>query len=406
MKQGWLISALAALAVTAVPAMAEEMTPEAEKPQAPPVQVAPEAEKPSAPGTQLAGAGSGTPGTPMPSEEKKPDPPPPPRFTYGGQADGYFLTNLNDPPDGINLFRAFDYKDEQGPHLGLIDIWMQYGRDPVGARVDFDFGPTAHLVNAFEPTDDDIWAHIQQAYISVNLNKAGTTYVDFGKWVTTAGAEVIEPRDNWLYSRGLLFNLAIPFYHLGIRGYHYLNSTDYVGAAVHRGWNAVSSPDHDPGFAIFAAKAMNPQLTLIGNYYGGEEFLGMDKDFRHLVDLIALYNPGGKLAYTANFDFVTQDGMNLYGLSAQAKYALNARQYIAARGEFLIDDDEAYVGTDTFSVTLGFAHLINKYLQTRVEFRQDFASDDVFPEGNGRRRKHHFSDDQPTFLISLIAGYP
>jgi len=33
--------------------------------------------------------------------------------------------------------------------------------------------------------------------------------------VTPAGAEVVESKDNWNYSRGLLFAWAIPYFHFG-----------------------------------------------------------------------------------------------------------------------------------------------------------------------------------------------
>ena len=39
--------------------------------------------------------------------------------------------------------------------------------------------------------------------------------INVGKFVTPAGAEVIETKDNWNYSRGLLFALAIPYFHFG-----------------------------------------------------------------------------------------------------------------------------------------------------------------------------------------------
>ena len=40
--------------------------------------------------------------------------------------------------------------------------------------------------------------------------------LDFGKFYTTAGAEVIEANKNWLYSRSILFNV-IPLVHTGAR---------------------------------------------------------------------------------------------------------------------------------------------------------------------------------------------
>ena len=40
---------------------------------------------------------------------------------------------------------------------------------------------------------------------------------DFGKFVSPLGNEVIETKDNWNYSRSLLFTLAVPYYHMGMR---------------------------------------------------------------------------------------------------------------------------------------------------------------------------------------------
>ena len=46
----------------------------------------------------------------------------------------------------------------------------------------------------------------------------------------TAGAEVIENKDNLNYSRGLLFALAIPYYHMGARvGYAFSDKVSLTG---------------------------------------------------------------------------------------------------------------------------------------------------------------------------------
>jgi hypothetical protein len=89
-----------------------------------------------------------------------------------------------------------------------------------GFRVDLDYGPTATLVHSFEPTGEATGGdlqNIEQAYVSYLAPAGAGLQLDFGKFVTPAGYEVIETKDNWNYSRSLLFALAVPYYHLGLR---------------------------------------------------------------------------------------------------------------------------------------------------------------------------------------------
>src|SRR5205823_1138365 len=62
--------------------------------------------------------------------------------------------------------------------------------------------------------------------------------LDFGKFVTSAGAEVIESHSNWNYSRSLLFAWAIPYYHFGLRATE--TKGHFAGGfQVVNGWNNV-----------------------------------------------------------------------------------------------------------------------------------------------------------------------
>ena len=60
---------------------------------------------------------------------------------------------------------------------------------------------------------------------------------DFGKFVTPFGNEVIESKDNWNYSRSLLFSLAIPYYHQGLRATYSPNDQVTLAGYLVNGWN-------------------------------------------------------------------------------------------------------------------------------------------------------------------------
>jgi hypothetical protein len=406
MERRWLISAAAALSVMAAPAWAEDKVSDSETPAPPAPAAAAPAPVPAAGETKPVTPVAAAPTAPgVQKDEMKA----PPKFTYGGTVDAYFSSGWNDPGRGKNGLAIFDPEDENGAHLGYSEVWAQYARDPIGFRLDVMWGPAGRVVNFAERPNsgDEVWDYIQQAYISVNLNKKGTTYADFGRWVTPVGAEVIEAKDNYNYSRGILFGFAIPFTHTGLRVYHYLNDTDYVMAHVSTGWDRVSlNNSQEPGFGITFNKVLNPKWTFLGSYLGGEEpnANGGGNSYRNLVDVVLSHTANEKLTYVLNADLGEQSGDFWFGIAALAKYQLNAKSYVAGRAEFLHDADGVRFGTlnstTGYGVTVTYAYLWNKYFQTRAEYRHDFSNRNLFPENRAG-----LAEDQGRFIVSAILSY-
>jgi len=338
-------------------------------------------------------------------------------YTYGGSADAYYSKNFNNPFTGMNTLRAFDVRDSR-IDLGLIDIWLERARTPIGFRVDLQFGPTSNLVQAFDPNKSDVMDRIQQLYVSANTNKEGTHYFEFGKWVTMHGAELIEPVDNWLYTRGLLFTWAIPFYHTGARYWNYFNDHDYVMVNITQGWNTSfqDNGDGDASFGISFGKKAGP-VTYILNYQGGNEpgATGTDFGFRHLLDAVVTYDPSPLWNFVFNADYGTQDGVNLgpgpmstrvswYGVSGMTKYQIDGQQYVAFRAEVLRDKEGFLFGTPqtAASVSLGYTRHINKYFQVRGEVRHDWSTfGSLFPSGVPGA----FQGGETTVGIATILSY-
>jgi len=402
MERRWLLSAATAFALTAAPTWADDNVSDSEAP-APPVPTA------AAPAPAPAGDEKAPLAAPKLPEIQRDEMKPPPKFTYGGTFDAYFSSGWNDPSTGRNGLAIFDFQDENGPHLGYSEVWAQYARDPIGFRLDVMWGPAGRVVNFAERPNsrDDVWDYIQQAYISVNLNKKGTTYLDFGRWVTPVGGEVIEAKDNYNYSRGILFGWAIPFTHTGARVYHYVNDTDYWMAHVSSGWDRVSlNNNQEPGFGITYNKVLNPKWTFLASYLGGEEpnANGGGPSYRNLVDVVLSHTANEKLSYILNADFAEQSGAYWFGVAAMAKYQLNAKSYVAGRAEVLHDADGVRFGTLSsttgYGVTVTYAYLWNKYFQTRAEYRHDFSNRSLFPEDNLGVGK-----DQGRFIVSAILSY-
>jgi hypothetical protein len=229
--------------------------------------------------------------------------------------------------------------------------------------------------------------------------------VDVGKFVTPMGAEVIESKDNWNYSRGLLFTYAIPFYHFGARAKYTFNDKYNVTGFVVNGWNNVvdNNSGKTYGFSFVGNPTKKVSYTI--NYLAGPEMLpsatpGVDtEDFwRQMWDAVVTYNPTAKLSLMANFDYgrgdrtttdLTVSPAYWTGGAGYAKYALTANDYVAARYEYFEDHDGLMTaGLATtgpgiprlhfHEVTGTYQHTLATHLLARFEYRRDMSQFPVY----------------------------
>jgi hypothetical protein len=180
---------------------------------------------------------------------------------------------------------------------------VEYKPNNIGLRIDFDFGDAAEVVNnnpgpSF--TDGTYLRHIQQAYMSGTRDKFT---VDFGKFVTPLGAEVIETHNNWNYSRGLLFTFAIPFYHFGARGTYVASDKVTLAGYLVNGWNNVIDDNAAKSVIVTGNFKPTPKLSIITNAMWGKELQGSDKA-RTTLDGIATFTLNDKVSFQANYDYV------------------------------------------------------------------------------------------------------
>jgi len=136
-------------------------------------------------------------------------------FDFTGFADGYYSFNDNHPTGAANgesndLYN-FNLNANQ-PSLSGVKLTLNHDPGKLGAHFDFIYGDTNKLINA----KNQLY-YVEQAYISTKPPKAKGFELDLGKFVTSAGAETIEAKDNWNYSRSVLFAWAIPYWHFGLR---------------------------------------------------------------------------------------------------------------------------------------------------------------------------------------------
>ena len=85
------------------------------------------------------------------------------------------------------------------------------------------FGEDAKFLNratlgaASAASTDENNVYIENAYGILRMPYGNGIDLYFGRFVTLVGVEVIESKDNWSASRGLLFNFGMAFAHTGLR---------------------------------------------------------------------------------------------------------------------------------------------------------------------------------------------
>jgi hypothetical protein len=270
---------------------------------------------------------------------------------------------------------------------------------------------------------------LEQALVKFRIPVGNGLDIYAGKFVTFLGYEVIESPANPNFSRGLLFTNAIPLTHTGVYADYKFNDTFEAKFGVVDGWNNSISPgstgsanatDQQNDYP-FGGKAITGQLNInapgknanITQSFiyspGGEPGVvgGIDNGPLVVYDIWGNWNPtfdkSGNLTLGFNVDFgyngasgsplngnpafgsqfaphdgADNDSNTWYGVALYAQYKVTKVLTLAARGEYLHEDEAtnpvfgaANVDNDDFSETLTASFAIWDNLLTRAEYRYD-----------------------------------
>jgi hypothetical protein len=348
---------------------------------------------------------------PAPAPAAAAAPAPPPwsvgGIDFSGLVDGYYDFNFNHPASQTNGLYNFDTAANQFS-LNMVKLSMSHPADPIGFQVDFGFGHAFDMINGID--DNGLRTkNIEQAYVSWKpKGKDSGFQVDFGKFVTSAGAEVIESNANWNYSRSLLFSLAIPYYHMGLR----LTETKghfTGGFQLVNGWNNVE--DNNSGKTLgFVGNITTKKISWNNNYYTGPENTGTNTGWRNLYDTTLLFTPADKFNAYLNFDYgqnksgsgSSEATAKWYGVALAAKLQMNDHNAFTPRVEWFKDKDGFLTGVaqSVKEFTFTYEHKWTQGLLARLEYRRDWSDKPFFERGSVGFSKH-----QDTLALGIIAFF-
>lgn len=305
-------------------------------------------------------------------------------ITIEGLADAYGSFRPGGSATVPATFRVFDAPVDTFS-LAFAKLAVGMKPEPVGMRLDLGFGPVADLTASNIPpggTTNEMWKHILQAYASFALGGTTPLTLDVGKFVTAAGAEVIEAHANWNYSRSFLFGYAIPFTHTGLRLTAPLSSALTLQIMLANGWDNAIDNNAGKTLGVSATFVAPFGTTFIANFLAGPEpQMGAGNPWRVLFDAVVSHTIG-KLSLNANFDYGHQNDFNWWGIAAYLRMAVTSALNLSVRGELFQDLEGFRLGTGTKTTveeitgTLGFP--MGNNAELRAEARADFSGSNVF----------------------------
>src|SRR5437868_2724691 len=339
-----------------------------------------------------------------------PTAPPPPSLagllgpmSFSGFVDVYYEQNFNNPAGQANGLRFFDGATNQFG-LNLAEFVVDKAPDPSNSRtgyhVAFGFGQAMNTINGSEPKGGLAFdQYLKEAYFSYLAPVGKGLQVDVGKFVTPAGAEVIETKDNWNYSRSLLFSYAIPYYHFGMRAKYAFNEKYALTGYFVNGWNNVIDNNSGKTYGLSFGWNPNKKFGVTQTYLAGPEENAVNSNLRQLSDTVITYSPTSRLSFMVNGDygrgdrFVADATLNTLshpvfwtGVGGYIKYAFTSTSAFSTRYEYYDDHDGFTTGTlipthfNEFTTT--FEKLMAHHIISRFEFRRDMSNQPVFLKGS------------------------
>ena len=318
--------------------------------------------------------------------------------SVSGFVDLYYGQNFNNPSGRTNGLRFFDGATNQFG-LNLVELVVDKAPDASNSRTGYHvalgFGQAMNAVNGSEPQAGlGFDQYLKEAYFSYLAPVGKGLQVDVGKFVTPHGAEVIETKDNWNYSRGILFSYAIPYYHFGARAKYAFNDKYSLTGFFVNGWNNVVDNNTGKTYGMSFGWNPNKKFGLIQNYMAGPEQNNINTSWRQLSDTVITYSPNSKLSFMVNGDYGRGDRIDngeggfsqpVYwtGVAGYVKYAFTGNSAFAARYEYYDDHDGFTTGTaqhfNEFTTTL--ERVVAHHIISRFEFRRDMSNRPAFLKG-------------------------
>ena len=307
--------------------------------------------------------------------------------------------------------RVFDYRRNSFDLHQVAFTLANQPKEGFGGLLNLTFGKDADVIAAYKtgPSRGDgcnlatgqsntgscrkTGYDFTQAFVQY---ATGPATVIAGKYVTLAGAEVINSTADSNFSRSILFGYAIPFSHTGARLSYAASDTLTLIGGVNNGWDDLKDTNSAKTIELGVLFAPVKEFSLGGQVYSGKERVGGlintgPEGTRNLLDAVATFNATEALTLILNYDYgtqanassVTATGANKAkwsGWTGYVNYQIDEKWKLSLRGEYFNDRDGYRTGVaqkwKEATLTLGYTPIKN--LELRGEVRGDRSNVPAF----------------------------
>jgi hypothetical protein len=349
--------------------------------------------------------------------------PPPSAWTKGGidiylYGDGYGDLNFNHPEDSINQLYNFNTVANQF-RVSFAKVAFEKASGVFGFRIDAGDGTTVNTIyaGAAEPGPSG-FKYLEQLYGEFRPPNTHGLEIDFGKFNTSVGAEVIEAGADFNYSRSLLFTLGSPYYHFGVKATLPVTKDLTVGVQLVNGWNSVGNENSFETVGLVGNYVINKKVTWNNTFLTGpqSEFQApgvlpiqtYTRAYINLYDTNFVITANDKTSFYAEYLFGTNKLPNAStqkwtGLAGAARYQITPRFAAAGRLEWYDDINgfDTGVAQSLAEVTVTGEMKIIHGLLSRLEYRHDSSAVPYFNRGTDLM----VARGQSTVALALIASF-
>ena len=301
--------------------------------------------------------------------------------------------NFNTPNSIKNSYRVFDVED----NTFIVDV-LELALEKAAVKPG-DVGFCCHLTagssvpkvarsSGMDMGDLDF----HQMYVRYVVPWKHGIALDFGKFVTPCGMEVIEGYDGYNdnASRSFLFGYAIPFTHTGVRASYAFSDQLALMFMVVNGWdNAI---DNNTSKTLGGQLALTPGSgwKLCANIVAGPEQSDNNSNNRILGDIVLSHSFAEQWTAGLNLDYATEknptplcDEAQWGGIAAYLRFDMLPQFSLSARAEQFEDHQGVRTGlAQTLNeATLTPEYRLSKNFILRMELRMDWSDQDAFQKG-------------------------